>query len=84
MPKKNKLTDVQLDRLNQLKFQLCHAIDRSIHRNQWSYADAARMLRVDKVVISRITNKKIERLTLNQLFEYLVRVRPNFEFLVSV
>lgn len=34
--------------------------------------------------ISYVQNKKIDRLTLNQLFNYLGRLVPDFRFMISI
>lgn len=84
MPKKIPLSSCDEEKLNEVKFRVCEAIDRSICRHQWNYTQAAHYLKTSKPVISRISNKKCQDLTLNQLFACLVRVKPDFEFLISI
>lgn len=70
--------------IDALKFELCRAIDQAIARHQWSYHQAAKLMRVSRSNLSRVGNKRIETLTLNQLFRYLGAVCPGFRVMISI
>lgn len=70
--------------IDPLKIEVCGAIDRVISRNQWTQRQAAIMMGTSRANISRVSNKKLDRLTLCQLFGYLARSCPDFRFMISI
>lgn len=70
--------------LDPVKIELCLAIDRAIARKGWTYTAAAIQMGTSRANISRVVNKKIDKLTLNQLFGYLSRVCPEFRFMLCI
>lgn len=55
-----------------------------IARHNWTYAQAAIQMRVSRANLSRVGNKKLEQLTVNQLVRYLNALCPEFRFMISI
>ncbi len=70
--------------LDPMKLELCVAIDRTIQRKQLNQRQAAILMGTSRANVSRVQNKTLERLTINQLFHYLARLCPEFRFMLSV
>ena len=70
--------------LDPLKMQLCLAIEIVCLRNQWTQRQSAVYMGTSRANLSRVQNKKLERLTVNQLFGYLSKICPDFRFMISV
>ncbi len=71
-------------RLEPLKLNLCEAIERVIVRKQWTYREAAIYMGTTPSNVSLVANKRIHRLSVSQLFNYLVLICPDFRFMLSV
>ena len=89
MGRKNRnLKDENFDRhriqkINEIKFYLCHQIDKASHRRRFDYKMLAEFLGTSQGAVSRVVNKRIDDVTVNQLFNYLTILEPNFELLIS-
>lgn len=70
--------------IDALKNEICTAIELVMARSQWSYSVSAAYVGTHRSVISLIVNKRIEKLTLSQLFRYLNAICPGFRVMVSV
>ncbi len=74
------------EKLNELKMELCRAIDYEVHkliRAGISKKMLAFELGTSQANLSRAINKKTETLTFNQLFRFLVILQPAARILVS-
>ena len=71
------------EKMNELKFELCVAIDREINNMRMSQVRIACHLGTSQANISRVGNKKVDQLTFNQLFRYLVILKPDIRMLLS-
>jgi|GEM_PF-4571371 len=72
------------EKIDAVKLELCYAIDRAIARQMWTYAEAAFWMGTSKANVSRVVNKRTNRLTVGQLVKYLAVVCPHFRFMVSI
>ena len=72
-----------IEKLNEIKFLICNVIDHEMVRLQWTPLTLACHFGTTPSNISRVLNKKVDELTFNQLFRYLVILRPEFKCLVS-
>ena len=70
-------------KIDELKFQVCQAIDREIANQRISQQKAAIFVGTSQGNISRIVRKRIDQLTFNQLFTFLVILNPNTRMLLS-
>ena len=71
------------EKINELKFQVCQAIDREISKQRISQQKAAIFLGTSQGNISRIVRKRVDQLTFNQLFTFLIILNPNTRMLLS-
>jgi len=71
-------------RIDELKRELCHLIQRACMRNQWNQVMAAHCLRTSRSCIHQVDNYKIDQLTVNQLFRYLATAAPQFRVMISI
>ena len=69
--------------LNELKFEICKAIDWEIGYFQMGQTEAAAWLGTSQANISRVRRKRVEQLSFNQLFNYLVSLRPDIKMTLS-
>lgn len=72
-----------IDKLNEMKEVLCNAIDHEMVLMHEIPSRIAGHLGTSPANISRVRNKRVEQLTFNQLFRYLVILRPDVKILVS-
>lgn len=77
----NKINE---EALNRCKFHLCHQIDRLITRERWTQKQAAYYLGTSQANVSRVGNKKLDQLSMTQLFNYLCKLSGNFRLLISI
>jgi predicted XRE-type DNA-binding protein len=73
-----------IEKLNEVKMQLCLEIKRSFRKNRWDQREAARNLKTSRSCMHHVDALKVEKLTVNQLFKYLARAEPNFEILIAL
>lgn len=86
MSRHPKIRMEEQDKLNELKFEMCMIIDKelSYHRvSQRGQKYAAAYLGTSQANISRVVRKKVEQLTFNQLFRYLIALRPDVRIMFS-
>ena len=73
------VTNEQKEKLNQIKHTLCIAI-KNIERKQFiSSKNMAFMMGTTASRLSEVQRLQYDKLTLNQLFHYLIRLDPDFE-----
>lgn len=78
------LTEEEKEKLNKVKAELCWQLRRSMARtNHYSSQLVAYKLGSNRACVSKVQCGRVNDLTFNQLFRYLVRLEPNFKFLVS-
>lgn len=70
-------------RIEEVKLMLCEKIEAAIMFDQKTDLIAANWLGTSRAVISKIRHRRVEELSLNQLFFFLARLRPNFQILIS-
>lgn len=71
-------------KLDELKLQLCNQIRRVIIRQHWNSSEAAVFCGTNRSCIAQVFQLQTEKLTLNQLFNYLARIEPGFQMLISI
>lgn len=71
------------EKLNQLKYQLCKAIEYEIYRIRLTQYRAAVMLGTSQANVSRVVRKRTDQLTFNQLFRYLIILKPDVVMAIS-
>ncbi len=69
-------------KLAEVKRMLCRKIVLAIQHDRRTVKGAAAQLGTSPAVISRIHREQIKQLSFNQLFFFLLRLRPFFEILV--
>jgi len=84
MSRRSEIFDTDHKALEPLKLELCLAISVVCMRYQWTQQQAAIRMGTSRANVSRVQNKRIAQLTLNQLFGYLSKICPNFRFMISV
>ena len=78
--------EVNIEKVNELKFEICKIIDWELaHQRiaQRGLKACAFQLGTDPANVSCVVNKKVEQLTFNQLFRYLVVLRPDIRMMFS-
>lgn len=87
MARRGKLRLESKKKLDALKFEICLVLDYDIHLTcrelQISKKALAVHLGTSEANLSRIGNKRLDQLTFNQLFRYLVILRPDVRMLIS-
>lgn len=78
-----KLNSDHIEKLNQLKFEICYVIDNEMTRYQWTQLELAFHVGATQSCINKVVNKKVDELSFNQLFRYLVILKPEFRCIVS-
>jgi hypothetical protein len=71
-------------RLRDVKVMLCQKLITAVWQEQKPPEAIAAKLGTSRSTISLIQQERVDRLTFNQLFLFLVILRPNFEILVSI
>lgn len=71
-------------RLDDLKKEICKALQRICNRNRLTLEQMAEHMGTSRSRASEALNAKLDRLTLDQLFIYLVLVAPEFKFLIAI
>lgn len=71
-------------KIKETKLLLCHTIKRSAARRNYNQRTMAFYMGTSASNASLVDNLKIEKLSVNQLFQYLTNLEPNFELLISI
>jgi hypothetical protein len=71
------------DALNEIKRHICRAIRYQIYLERKSYRQIAFKLQTSESNICRVMNERVDDLTFNQLFRYLVVLAPKCQVLIS-
>jgi len=71
-------------KLKEIKTELCHLIKRSARRRNYDQKTMAFYMGTTPSNASLVDNIRIEQLTINQLFRYLVNLEPNFRMLIAL
>lgn len=72
-----------VEKRNKMKRQLCLTLRRRFLREGWTHRQAAMWLGASPRSISYFVRGYVERVTFNQIFEYLVALDPTVEIMVS-
>jgi hypothetical protein len=83
MPKRNNFKTADHDSITQAKRMLCRKIMVALNEDRRCHQNAAGYLGTSRAVISRMHNEHTDLLAFNQLFHFLVRLRPYFQILIS-
>lgn len=84
-PLSQPLTKEECIKLSEVKAELCRQLRRSMNRTSHPSPDRiAHQLGTSKACVLRVQCARTDELTINQLFRYLVRLEPNFRFIVSI
>ena len=83
MSRRPQLRLESINRLNEMKAVLCNAIDHELMLEHKSKEALAILLGTSQANVSRVVNKRVEQLTFNQLFRYLIILRPDVKIMVS-
>ncbi|MCB9027276.1 MAG: hypothetical protein H6625_13225 [Bdellovibrionaceae bacterium] len=78
------LNDVQRQSMVQVKTEVCKQIRKITMRRGWSQKQLAWYLGTSQACAGYVVCQRVEKLTCNQLFRYLVLLEPNFKFLISL
>lgn len=70
--------------IDNVKLQVCNAISRIALWRQWRQSQLAIYMGTSRANASRVQNKKLDQLTLTQLFNYLSKIDPHFRFILAV
>ena len=71
-------------RVDLVKIDLCHALQRLAVRNQGDHQKMAIRAGTSMSCISHVFCKRVDKLTLNQLFRYLAILEPRFRILIAI
>jgi predicted XRE-type DNA-binding protein len=72
------------EKIDEIKIDICRKIDLIMVMQQWNQRQLAFYLGTSRANVNRVVNRRIEHLTLSQLFSYLSKLRPEFKFLISI
>jgi hypothetical protein len=78
------LANERKEKLDETKATICRAIMKSSRQKGYTRRQLALYLGTDKSNVSAIENRRVDRLSCNQLFRYLLNLEPNFELLISI
>jgi len=67
----------------ELKLYLCHSIKRVVRKRNWNQREAAFRMGTTASRVSHVDRLKLNKLTIKQLFQYLINIAPHFEILIS-
>lgn len=70
-------------KLDELKMQICWRLRQSIARQGYRPGYAAIKIGTSWARVNEVEMGDVKDLTLNQLFNYLVRLEPNFQILIA-
>lgn len=73
----------EIEKLNEVKKQICWQINRYAIRFQRSRNELAYEMGTSPSCASKVLNYKFNELSLSQLFKYYVRLNPRFKILIS-
>lgn len=82
-PLRFSLQKNESEKLNQIKCELCLELKRLALRRGWNQRQMAWHLGTSEACISRVIRLKVDEVTFNQLFQYLVILAPGFRVLIS-
>lgn len=74
------------EKLKELKYELCVVIDYEVHklwRTGVSRRRIANQLGTSQATLSKVCCKRTDQLTFNQLFRFLVLLKPSARMLIS-
>lgn len=74
----------ETEAINKVKLQICYALKRVALKRYWTQKRMAEFLCTSPSCVSHVIRQRTDKLTLNQLFEYLAKVEPYFEILISI
>jgi ribosome-binding protein aMBF1 (putative translation factor) len=75
---------VNHEKLDEVKREICQVIRRIALREGWNQQRLAIYCGTNETWISKVIRQDIEKLTINQLFRYLVAICPGFRFLIAM
>lgn len=73
----------EIEKLNEVKWQICTHINKYMVRHQRTRQWLAYEMETSVSCASKVLNYKVEELSLSQLFKYFVRLNPRFKVLIS-
>lgn len=74
----------EIKKIDAVKKDLCAAIKKIALSYGWNQKLLAWHLGTSEARVSHVIRCRVEQLTLNQLFRYLARLKPEFRFLLSI
>lgn len=72
------------EKLDEVKLYICQILRQVALRQGWTQREFAWYLRTSPSCVSLVVRGHVHRLTLNQLFHYLVMAQPHFQLLISL
>lgn len=84
MARRSKIFRANPQVLDPIKIEICTAIETVMARRQWTQAQAAIYMGTSQSNISNIANKRLNKLSIGQLMNYLALICPEFRFMISV
>lgn len=72
-----------IDKLNEVKMELCKAIRRVAWREGWTQEQLAIYCGTNETWISLAVRHEVEKLTVNQLFRYLIIISPGLRMMIA-
>jgi hypothetical protein len=82
--KQNNYTCPEHERIKSLKIEVSRVLQRAMIRRGLDQRRLAQYLYTTESCISKICNYKTNEYTLSQVFDYLARIEPRFEILISI
>lgn len=79
----HRFEEYHQQKLNSMKFQICELIDRELLYMRLNQKQAAVVMATNQANVSRVRNRRVEQLTLDQLFRYLVLLKPYCRMMVA-
>jgi len=83
MGRDNYYTPSTEEKMAEVKMEICHILRREILYSPRSQREIAWRLGTSQGNVSRVLNRRVENLTINQLFRYLAILKPDFKILVA-
>ena len=83
MSRENFYVKPNQEKIDEVKLELCRALYFEIIYAHCDYQGIANKLGTSPANVSRVMNKRIANLTINQLFRYLAILNPRFRVLIS-
>ncbi len=78
-----RLSERQEAKAREIKLKLCAKLRRSMSRPGWSSGRAAAVMGTSQAVVSHIWCDRVEKLTFNQLFRFLILLELHLDVLIS-